>query len=115
VDVVAVGGGVLGVLSLLLLVYCLLDIATAHRSDVRTLPKPLWFVAVLPPVFGPAAWLLAGRPRRGAPRARPTVLPPASGATRAPAPDDDDAFLRELRRRADEQRRRGQDGDDASA
>ena len=97
-----------GVLSLLLLVYCVLDIATSRPSNVRTLPKPLWFAVVLLPLFGPAAWFLAGRPKPGSPRAVPRVLPPeASGPTRAP--DDDEAFLRQLRQRAEEQRRRAEE------
>jgi hypothetical protein len=96
---------VYGLLILALLVYCVLDIATTPREAVRTLPKPLWFLVVLPPVFGPAAWFLAGRPARGAAgqaQPRPKPQPPR-------APDDDEDFLRELRRRAEEQRRRAED------
>jgi len=94
---------------LALLVYCVLDLATTPASAVRTLPKPLWFVAVLPPFVGPAAWFLAGRPRRGTDRARPGPAPERA------APDDDEDFLRDLRRRADEQRRRARDPrDDAT-
>ena len=77
--------------SLGLLVYALVDLVTTPASAVRTLPKALWFLVVLPPLFGPGAWLLAGRPRR----AGRTDAPPA----RPLAPDDDEDFLRELRRR----------------
>jgi hypothetical protein len=105
---VLLGGGVAGVLSLLLLAYCFLDVATSRSADVRTLPKPLWFaVVVLLPVLGPVAWLLAGRPKPGTPRAVPRVLPPEAGP--ATAPDDDEAFLRSLRQRAEEQRRRDEE------
>ena len=75
--------------ALLLLVVCLVDVVQAPREAVRTLPKALWLLVVLPPFFGPAAWFLAGRPARGA------VAPRASRG----APDDDEDFLRELRRR----------------
>ena len=102
------GGGVAGVLSLLLLVYCVLDVATSRAADVRTLPKPVWFAVLLLPVFGPVAWFLAGRPKPGSPRAVPRVLPPADNGP-AKAPDDDEAFLRQLRQRAEEQRRRAEE------
>ena len=76
--------------ALVLLVVCLVDVVQTPRAAVRTLPKPLWLLVVLPPFFGPAAWFLAGRPRRG-------QTPPAHGRT--VAPDDDEDFLRELRKR----------------
>lgn len=92
-------GGLLGVLSLLLLAYCVLDVATTPAARVRTLPKPVWFAVLLLPVAGPVLWLLRGRPPRGsAPAARRPAAPPAP-------PDDDEVFLRQLRRRAEEQRR----------
>jgi hypothetical protein len=86
--------------SLVLLVVCVVDVMRTPREQVRTLPKALWLVVVLPPVFGPAAWFLAGRPSAGA------VSPPR---LERGAPDDDEDFLRELRRRAEEQRRRAKD------
>lgn len=96
---------VLGLTSLVLLVYSVLDLVTTPSSAVRTLPKPVWFLVLLPPLFGPAAWLLAGRPPRGTAR---TALRPPAAPTRRP-PDDDEEFLRTLRRRAEEQRRRARD------
>ena len=95
---------VLIVASLALLVYCVLDLVTTPSRAVRTLPKPLWFVVVLAPVLGPAVWFLFGRPPRGTSRKNPGR--PAAGRR---APDDDEYFLRDLRRRADEQRRRARD------
>jgi hypothetical protein len=80
--------------SLGLFAYAVVDLATTPRTAVRTLPKALWFLVVLPPVFGPVAWLLAGRPRK-ADRTAPAARPPA----RPVAPDDDEDFLRDLRRR----------------
>ena len=95
--------GVLGLVALVLLVYCALDLVTTPASAVRTLPKPVWFLVLLPPVFGPVAWLLAGRPPRGEARTAKAAKPERG------APDDDDEFLRTLRRRAEEQRRRARD------
>ncbi len=86
-----------------LLVYCVLDLASTPAAEVRTLPKPLWFVVLLAPVLGQLAWLLAGRPPRGSGRTPPRSVP------ERPAPDDDEDFLRDLRRRTDEQRRRASD------
>jgi hypothetical protein len=90
-----------GLVALVLLVYCVLDVLRTPAEAVRTLPKPVWLLAVLPPFFGPAAWLLAGRPKKGA------AAPPRK--VERGAPDDDEDFLRELRRRAEEQRRRARD------
>jgi hypothetical protein len=95
---------VLGLLGLALLVYAVLDVATTPKDAVRVLPKPLWLLLVLPPLFGPVLWFFFGRPPRGT--ARQSLRP---GAAAAGAPDDDEAFLRELRRRAEEQRRRARD------
>jgi hypothetical protein len=72
---------------------------------VQVLPKPLWLLLVLAPVFGPVLWFSFGRPPRGT--ARQSLRPGAAPAEGAP--DDDEEFLRELRRRAEEQRRRARD------
>lgn len=101
-------GIALGLVSLFLMAYAVLDAATSRRPDVRALPKPLWIaVIVLLPVVGAVLWLLAGRPRAGSPRSIPRVLPPADAPTSSP--DDDEVFLRDLRRRAEEQRRRAEE------
>ena len=81
--------------SLGLFAYAIVDLVTTPSSAVRTLPKALWFVVVLPPLLGPVAWLVFGRPRRGGGGTRRRE-PPA----RPVAPDDDEDFLRDLRRRS---------------
>jgi hypothetical protein len=86
---------------LVLLVYALMDLARTPASAVRSLPKPVWFVVVLAPVLGPLLWLAAGRPS-GGPRRRPPAAPLGG-------PDDDEDFLRGLRRDADDRRRRARD------
>jgi hypothetical protein len=107
-------GGAL--IELVLLVYCLLNIITTPESQVRNLPKILWIVIVVAlPLIGGIAWLVAGRPV--GPTGRTEGLPYKGNAGRFPEydrpgravaqnPDDDEAFLRGLRERAEEQRRR---------
>ena len=74
--------------------YAVADLVKTPASDVRTLAKPLWFVVILPPLFGPLAWLAFGRARR--PKGEAPAAPPG----RPVAPDDDEDFLRDLRRRS---------------
>ncbi len=93
-------------------IYALVDCLRTDGSDVRLMPRPLWFLVILfAPLVGAALWMVAGRPQDG------PVAPPA----RPMAPDDDPEFLRrndlERRRRAAEEERRrrracGQDGPD---
>ena len=100
---------VLFLAELCLLVYCVLNIITTPEAEVRNLPKLLWLLLVIVlPLVGGIAWLVAGRPtgtpavptgggRAAAPYGRP-------GRATASSPDDDEAFLRGLRERADAQR-----------
>ena len=74
-------------LSLALTVYCTVDVIQTPEAAVRNLPKLAWLVVVLLfAVVGPAAWLIAGRPRTGR---RAIRRPP-----RPQGPDDDPEFLR---------------------
>jgi hypothetical protein len=82
-----------GILLVVLLVYCWIEIAQSDPRQVRQLSRGLWAVIVLIPLGGPIAWLVYGRPNgeqvaQAAPRPRPRVV----------APDDDPDFLRSLRR-----------------
>ena len=102
------------VFELLLLVYCVLNVVTTPEDQVRNLPKLLWLaLVILLPVVGGVAWLVAGRPlygRRAPARPRfPEYDRP--GRAVAQSPDDDEAFLRGLRERAEEQRRRAAEDD----
>ena len=86
---------VYGLVTLVLLVYALVDLTRTPGAQVRTLPKPLWYVVLLLlPLVGSLGWLLLGRPRRG------DTAEAASPPVRPIAPDDDEDFLRELRRRS---------------
>ncbi|WP_433716233.1 PLD nuclease N-terminal domain-containing protein [Nocardia sp. CA-084685] len=99
---------VFGLITLALWVYCLVDIITCLDAGIRNLPKSAWLIVViLVPTVGALLWLFAGRPlHEGAPRSttryagydRPGRYVPQN-------PDDDEAFLRGLRERAESQRR----------
>ena len=106
------GGGVLALVEIVLLVYCVLNVITTPEGEVRNLPKLLWLLLVVVlPLVGGVAWLIAGRPQ-GAARSLPYKgnqgVPPSS-PRRGPAavfrPEDDEAFLRGLRERAEQQRK----------
>ena len=107
------GAGLAGLAELCLVVYCFLDVIRTPPQQVRNLPKPVWMIlCFIPPILGPISWLLFGRPQYAAGN-----LPYKGNAGRFPEyerpgravaqnPDDDEAFLRALRERAEEQRRR---------
>lgn len=106
-------GGAGVVLELVLLVYCLLNVITTPAEQMRNLSKGVWLVLVIVlPLVGGIAWLVAGRPvgpARSLPYKGNTGGFPEydrPGRAIATNPDDDEAFLRRLHERADEQRRR---------
>ncbi|MEV4123907.1 PLD nuclease N-terminal domain-containing protein [Nocardia sp. NPDC049707] len=99
---------VLGLLTLALWVYCLVDIVTCPDAGIRHLPKMAWLIVViLVPTVGALLWLFAGRPlHEGAPRSRARYAEYDRPGRYVPQnPDDDEAFLRGLRERAESQRR----------
>jgi hypothetical protein len=107
--------GGLGLVFLALWVFCIVDVLTTDASRCRNLPKGVWVILVLLlPDIGSIAWLIAGHPwesngnqsmaykgNRGTDRFpeydRPGRHIPAN-------PDDDEAFLAEVRHRAEQQR-----------
>ena len=101
---------------LVLLVFCVLDVVTTPEQHVRNLPKLVWLLLVVVlPIVGGIAWLVGGRPQRSTPagglpykadRGFPEYERP--GRATAANPDDDEAFLRGLRERAEEQRRKAE-------
>jgi phospholipase D-like protein len=105
--------GLFGLLLFGLWLYCLFDVITTDAAYCRNLPKLAWlFIVLLLPDIGSIAWLVAGRPWPNQPgRGVRSVV-----ASRYPEydrpgrrlptnPDDDEAFLRGLRERAEQQRR----------
>lgn len=114
-----------GLILLALWVFCILDVITTDEHAVRNLPKMLWLIIVLIlPDIGSILWLVAGRPRSWE---RPRDLPykgnsgtagarfpeyDRPGRATASNPDDDEAFLRGLRERVEEQRRKAREQKD---
>jgi len=69
-------------------VLAIVDVALIDQRRVRALPKFAWIlIIILLPVIGALLWLIVGRERRD-----------RGGERRTVAPDDDPAFLRNLRR-----------------
>ena len=94
-------------------VYCVVTVLMSRDDQVRHLPKIGWLVLVLLfPLVGGLAWVIVGRDRgqqrrsayeRSAPEFPEYDRPGrASGAT----PESDEEFLRRIRERAEEQRRK---------
>jgi hypothetical protein len=92
-------------------IFCLIDVITTDESLCRNLGKTMWLILVLfLPAIGSIAWLVAGRPQ--AAKSMPykgnhgPAFPEYDRPGRAVAanPEDDEAFLRGLRERAEEQR-----------
>ena len=79
---------ILGIASLVIFtVFVTVFAASASANAVRVLPKWVWvLVCLLVPFFGGLAYLTLGRPIGGA-------------SKKTLAPDDDPEFLRELRKR----------------
>ncbi|MCA2207586.1 MULTISPECIES: PLD nuclease N-terminal domain-containing protein [Nocardia] len=99
---------IIGFLTLALWVYCLVDIVTSPDDGIRHLPKMGWLiVVVLLPTIGALLWLFAGRPIGPSRPASNTRFSEYDRPGRhiATNPDDDEAFLRGLRERAEQQRR----------
>lgn len=106
---------VLFAVEICLLVYCVLNVITTPDDEVRNLPKMVWLLLVLFfPLVGGIAWLACGRPQRpqrslpykgnlGSAGPVPTEYDRPGRAT-ASSPDDDAAYLRSLKERADAQR-----------
>lgn len=103
---------VLGVVTFALWVFCLVDAIGAPAERVRNLPKVAWVILILLfPLIGSIAWLVAGRPEGTARRARHERAQPdfpeydRPGRAAAADPEKDAEFLRQVRERAEAQRR----------
>ncbi len=69
-------------------VFAIVDVAFTEPRRIRALNKPIWVILiVILPVLGAILWLAVGKARRD-----------RDGEARSTAPDDDPAFLRNLRR-----------------
>lgn len=103
----------LGVATFALWVFCLVDAIGAPADRIRNLPKVGWILLILFfPFVGSIAWLVAGRPDDGVSRRSPYEretphFPEYDRPGRAAAtdPERDDDFLRQVRERAEAQRK----------
>ena len=104
--------GGFGLILLGLWIFCIIDVITTDNDRIRNLPKGLWLLIVLLlPDIGSIAWLIAGHPwepSRPAPTRMQRQFPEYDrpGRQEATNPEDDEAFLRQLRDRAEAQRRK---------
>ncbi len=118
-------GGLLGAVLLLVWLFCIIDVIMTPSGECRYLPKLVWLgIVVLLGDLGSIVWLLAGRPwaggspaerlfgsqSRGGSSAYERSAPAfpeydRPGRFAASSADDDDAFLAQVRERAEAQRR----------
>lgn len=102
---------------LVLCVFCVIDAISSRDDEVRHLSRVWWILLILFfPFVGSIAWLAAGRPVRAPRRSGPyersaTAFPEYDrpGRFAAADPEADEAFLRKVRERAEEQRRKARD------
>lgn len=114
-------GGLLGAVLVLLWLFCIIDVIMTPADECRFLPKLVWLgLVIVLSDLGSAAWLLAGRPWPGGPPLERAGWGrggrPGAGGARFPEydrpgrfeatdPEADDAFLAQVRERAQAQRR----------
>ena len=97
-----------------LCVFCLVQAITSRDDEIRHLQRTWWILLILFfPFVGSMAWLVAGRPqtvqRRQGPYERSTSAYPEydrPGRFAAADPQADEQFLKKVRERAEEQRRK---------
>jgi hypothetical protein len=119
----------MGIATFALWVFCLVDAIGSQSDSVRNLPKAVWIVLILFfPFVGSIAWLVVGRPESAGARrsAHERVQPDfpeydRPGRAAAVDPEKDAEFLRQIRERAeaqrkqyDEQKRREREADGTS-
>ena len=98
---------------LVLCIYCLVEAISSRDDEVRHLSKVWWILLILFfPFVGSIAWLAAGRPTRAPRRLGPHERSASAypeydrpGRFAASDPAADEAFLKKVRERAEEQRR----------
>ena len=74
-----------------------LDVMRTSEQDLPHFPQTVWLaVVIFIPILGPVAWVLTGRP--------PAAL--RLGPATTGGHEDDEAFMRHIRARAEDERRR---------
>ena len=103
----------LGVVVFVMWLFSLIEAISTPSDRVRNLPKIVWVLLILFfPFVGSIAWLVAGRPdgigSRRSPHERAQPSYPEydrPGRAAAVDPEKDEAFLRQVRERAEAQRK----------
>ena len=97
-------------------VYCVITVLMSRDDEVEHLPKIGWLVLVLLfPLVGGLAWVIIGRTRSTAARSSYDRAVPhyteydRPGRFAGTTPESDEEFLRKIRERAEEQRRKGRE------
>lgn len=103
-----------GLIVLVVWVAALIDVIVADEYRVRHLPKVAWvIIVILLPLVGSLIWFLVGRPEGAAAQVphRTTGFPEYERPQppKPSNPDDDEEFLRQVRERAEAQRRRARE------
>jgi hypothetical protein len=98
--------GLFGIVVFALWVFCLVDAIGAQSGRIRNLPKVAWILLILFfPLIGSIAWLVAGRPESTTSRRSEFPEYERPGRAVAADPDQDADFLRQVRERAEAQRK----------
>ncbi|WP_375425601.1 PLDc N-terminal domain-containing protein [uncultured Friedmanniella sp.] len=78
------------IIVVLLMIYCVVEVAQAPPYAVRRMPRWLWATAIIClPLIGALGWMFLGRPNADS-------LGTRARTQRPTAPDDDADFLRGL-------------------
>lgn len=90
------------------MIWCLVEAISTDGSRMRNLPKVAWILLILFfPLAGSIAWIVAGRPTATQAETKPAFPEyERPGRAKAADPEKDEAFLKQVRERAEEQRRR---------
>ncbi|MDF3316395.1 PLD nuclease N-terminal domain-containing protein [Rhodococcus sp. C3V] len=110
---------VFSLVTIALWTFCLVDVVTRDVRYIQHLPKTLWMVVILfVPMLGSVLWLVAGRGQSASPDYASVAAHVDDEGRRTVAAHDpaaEEAFRRECRERAEQQRRVGRrqrtDGD----
>jgi len=105
--------GTLGLVMLALWIFCIIDVITTDESQMRNLPKLAWLaIVLLLPDIGSIAWLVAGRQWQPSQRTYRSNTPARAypeydrpGRAVPQNPESDEAFLAQVKARAEAQRR----------
>ncbi len=102
----------LGLITVLVMIAALVDIVGSDEAAIRGLPRSAWILLVVAvPLVGSVVWVVAGRPRAafsGRVVGEDSAAVPDEPKDRVGDLDAEAEFRRQVRERAEEQRRRAE-------